>query len=230
MNTKRIILVWKAGFRPRIGFGLIETLISFALFMVILGIAVQVVSAVRIQSGRDTVHLRNLQEARLAVSTLRRDFFCSCPVFSKSDTGQDRERIRRQPIQSLTAGAVSVKSMPISVGEEELVFYRNSKDRNISSVEPVRYSFDKSTGSLTRATPKQTTVFHGLQSVKFKVYVEQANPTVPLLWVHLEIRQSEPGVATGPLLVLSTTMASVQAADTVNHPEWHLLTAASPTD
>ncbi|NLI76474.1 MAG: hypothetical protein GX442_08535 [Candidatus Riflebacteria bacterium] len=212
----------------RIGTTVVEFLMVMTLFVFILGLVLSMTSRVRFLTGRSTIDLQNLQEARLAVTALRRDFAAAGPVFAGADSQRDRERLRRAPLRRHSGQALTGQSTPILVGERELIFQRfrpGGSAGDPPAVEPVRYGFDPGTGHLTRTTPGQTTVFTGIRDATFKVYTQPANPEVPLLWVRLEVRQTAPGFASGPTLALTTTLRSTMAADLANHPEWFLQAA-----
>ncbi|HNW36146.1 MAG TPA: hypothetical protein PKM25_14505 [Candidatus Ozemobacteraceae bacterium] len=217
--------------RP-VGMTLVEILMAMTLFLFIMGMVMHMMTMVQGLTGRGTINLQNLQEARLAMSSLRRDFLTACPVFSANDTDLVREKLRQSPIRLETGVPIADQSIPILVSERELIFQRfipeSAPGQIPLPVEPVHYAFDQATGRLTRTTPRMTTVFQGIRAAAFKVYVQQANPKIPLLWVQLEVRQTTPGVASGPTLALSTTIYSMMAADLMNHPEWYLLAAKRP--
>lgn len=218
-------------FRPA-GTTVVELLMAMTLFLFIMGVVMHMMSSVHRLAGRGTINLQNLQEARLAISSLRRDFLTACPVFSVNDPGLAREKIRQNPLRLESGSPVADQSIPILVSERELIFQHfildSAPGQILLSVEPVRYAFDQVSGHLTRTTPRMTTTFQGIRSAAFRVYVQQSNPAVPLLWVSLEIQQSAPGIASGPALALSTTIYSTMAADLKNHPEWYLMTAKQP--
>lgn len=216
----------------RVGTTLVELLMAITLFLIVLGAVLHVTSMIRSMTSRGTISLQNLQEARLAISALRRDFLTACPVFSEKDTPRARELLRRDPVRPGATAPVTGQSIPILVSDRELAFHRFVFDPSAGAgppaIEPVRYTYEPVAERMIRITPRLTTVFRGIRAVSFLVYAQQANPEVPLLWVNLEVRQELAGVATGPTLALSTTVHSAMTADLKNHPEWYLLTARQP--
>ena len=170
-----------------------------------------------------TVNLNQMQEARLALSYLRRDFGSASPYFLASDT----VKVRMNPIK-LDSTPISdpYKSSPIQITPTELVFYRFIFDNPIgtmtTTLEQVTYTFDSSAKTLTRRTPNSSVSFTSIKNVNFGIYVHKANPNVPILNVRLEVLDEKtPGSPQNIApLELCTSITSAFMNSNLNNLAW----------
>lgn len=178
-----------------------------------------------------TVNLNQLQEARLAINYLRRDFAAACPRFSPQDPIKIMKELRRDPIRFDMGAVQGQNSAPIQVSKDGLTFFRYTFEtvdgKSGTPVEQISYNFDKNSRILTRTTSSNVLVrFKGIQDVQFKVYVTRANPAVPLLSVKLTVFDEENAakVKNATSLDISTTVSSSFMAGCLNHPSWNFTT------
>ena len=67
----------------RRGITLLELAVTILLGSLVVGIAFGFLSRVRSLYSHGTVNLQNLQDAQLAINSIRRDFFSACPFFGQ---------------------------------------------------------------------------------------------------------------------------------------------------
>ena len=187
------------------------------------------------QFRRGSGDLQNLQEARLALAALRRDFAGAVPRLSAAGPGPQRERTRRFPITAAppgptarpgSAGNAPVRLLPDGI-EFQVGRFDSPADDLAPRLDPVSYTFDAKTGTLIRATPGGTTRFRGIREAQFEVFAHAANPDVPLLWVRLVTLADDGAAAGGQPLELATTMASRFIASDRRTPSWNLSSLAA---
>lgn len=209
--------------RSRPGFTMVELVFAILFAGMSLAMMFRLVSFLQKNYAVGTVSLNQMQEARLALSYLRRDFGSASPYFLASDT----VKTRMNPVK-LDAAPIGDpnKSSPIQITPNELVFYRfvfdNPTGTMTTSLEQVNYSFDAAAKTLTRRTPSATVSFSSIKNVHFGVYVHKANPNVPILNVKLEVLDDKtPGALQNAApLELCTSITSAFMNSNLNNPAW----------
>ncbi len=217
------------------GFTLVEVLVALAIGVFLLAAIGQALGFLGWQFRRGSGDLQNLQEARLALAALRRDFAGAVPRLSATGSAPQRERTRRFPITAPppgpTAGSGSAGNAPVRLLPDGIEFqvgrFDSPADELAPRLDPVRYTFDAKAGTLERTTPAGTTRFRGIREVQFEVFAHAANPDVPLLWVRLVTLADEGAAAGGQPLELATTMASRFIASDRRTPSWNLSSLAA---
>ncbi len=210
----------------RVGFTLIEALVAFFIGTFLLLAIGRGMGVLTWQFRQGSGDLQNLQSARLALASLRRDFSRAVPFLSASDQAAFREVSRRFPISFGPRGAGTGNSSPIRLLLDGIEFFAFGmdcpKDQMVPPLELIRYSFDPKTRTLVRSTPKGRTEFHGILNARFKAYAHEASPEVPLLWVSFEVLEDQDnGQAPQPLAMAATLGSRFIAADRRN-PHWNL--------
>jgi type II secretory pathway pseudopilin PulG len=211
-------------------FTMVELLVGFLILSLILLLVNQFISAIRRGFMHGTVNLERLQEARLAISYLRRDFTSASPTVSEKDPSKIRRFILKYPLE-LSGNPVSgFKSSPIQISGSSVTFYRFTSDSTTGleapKVFPVSYEFQKSAQTLTRTTPDGQKVFKGFRNVQFQCYVHKSSPEIPLLHVEFEIFEERENKHEehGKPLVLASTIGSVFVTDSLKNRFWNFTT------
>jgi type II secretory pathway component PulJ len=175
------------------GFTFVELLVTIGISMIAFLMIYRFLTSTRHHYMYGTVNLQNLQEGRLAINYLRRDFSCACPRLEDpaTDGYVNLQKARKQIFSTASMPSVSSSNL-IQVEPHGLLFYKyayQSPDFQ-PRVELVRYEFDGSAKTLMRiGQDGKTQKFTGIEDVEFKVYVHQINPGIPVLWVRLKIHE-----------------------------------------
>jgi type II secretory pathway pseudopilin PulG len=211
-------------------FTMVELLVGFLIFSMVLMMVNQFISAIRRGYMHGTVNLERLEEARLAISYLRRDFTSASPTLSEKDPAKIRRFFLKCPFDLGGKPVTGFKSSPIQVSDSSITFYRftfESSDGNQApKVFPVSYEFNKNAQTLTRTTPDGQKVFDGFRNVVFKCYVHKNSPEIPLLHVEFEVfeEKERKHEEQGKPLTLSATIGSVFVTDSLKNPVWNFTT------
>ncbi len=213
------------------GFTMIELLMSLLIAAGAILIMFRLIAVMQDYFLVGSVNLNQLQEARMALDYLRRDYLSACPYLPKTVPAAVFERCRRDPFYFADApGAVKPQTQPVEIRKNEISFYRFTDtvaDGTLEAkVEPVTYSLDPSSGDLLRSTPNQVVRFHGFQEIEFAPYVTADNPRIPVLWVRLSILDAADAakIKHPKPLSLSTTIGSAFTDSVLQHPDWHYTT------
>ncbi|MBU1106045.1 MAG: type II secretion system GspH family protein [Candidatus Riflebacteria bacterium] len=201
-------------------FTLVETLVGFALATALIILVMQLGRITRASVAKGDVDLQNLQEARSAINSLRRDFLVATPLYNTSDGLDIREEIRNNPVLTSDRFSKQQKSRPVIVSDQEIHFCRYTLDQNGNkTIEEISYVFDKTDKSLIRTTLSGKKVFTGIENARFSVYSHSLDPRVPLLWVALTVENKESGES--KKLELATTIASSIISQDLNNSHWN---------
>lgn len=179
------------------GFSFIEVVVSISVALVAFGLIYQFFSGARSHYMVGTVNLQNLQEARIAINYLRRDFSSACPKFEYVDSESYLavQKVQKQIFTTANpAWDASTPGKLIDVSDEKLSFHRFRFDSDASrpAVDKVEYVFDRNSKKLRRFLENGRTIeFNGFESVQFKLYVHQLNPEIPVLWVKFTIHEGD---------------------------------------
>jgi len=211
------------------GFTLVEISISVGIALIVLLMIYRFLSNTRHHYMYGTVNLQNLQEARLAVNYLRRDFSCACPrIGDPASTGYvNLQKTRNQVFVSASFPALDASQGElIQIDDHGLHFHKfvfGSPDVE-PRVELVRYDFDQAAKTLMRFSEDgKIQKFTGFEEVEFKVYTHQLNPGVPLLWVRMKVHEGENIYgkdSIGKALELTTSISSPFLTSSVNNKFW----------
>ncbi|GAB4270117.1 MAG: hypothetical protein Kow0029_06660 [Candidatus Rifleibacteriota bacterium] len=209
------------------GFTFIELTVSVGIALVAFLLIYRFLSSTRHHYLYGTVNLQNLQEARLAINYLRRDFSCACPRIEDPDTGGyvNLQNARRQIFSTSSVSSIPSSDL-IYVDDHTMKFYKyafQSPDES-PRVEEVIYEFDGSAKTLVRrGQDGKTQKFTGIEDVEFKVYVHQVNNRVPILWVRLKIHEGENLYGSeniGNALELTASISSPFLTSSLNNKFW----------
>lgn len=212
-------------------FTFVEMMISVTVAAVAFLLIMQFLTSTRHHYLYGTVNLQNLQEGRLAVNYLRRDFSCACPRLEDPDTSDyvEFQKARKQMFAT-KSWAGSPSSDLIQILPHGLLFYKyvfDSPDEK-PRVELVRYEFDSSARTLMRTGQDgKTHKFSGIEDVEFNLYVHQVEENAPLLFVRLKIHEGENLFGSdniGSALELTTSISSPFLNSSVNNPYWRFET------
>lgn len=213
----------------RSGMTFVELAISLGVGLMVLLMVYRFMSGTRQHYMYGTVNLQNLQEARLAINYLRRDFSSACPRIDDPTAAADGyvnlQKLRNQmfvsPSAPTGAGGDLIQILP-----QGLLFHKFSFGSPDESprVELVRYEFDSSARVLSRLSESgQIQKFSGIEEVEFRLYSHQMNPRVPILWVRLKVHEGGNTFGTeeiGRALEVTTSIASPFIVSSVNNKYW----------
>ncbi len=230
----------------RKAFTFIEITICIIISALVFKVVYELMANTRKNYMYGVVNLQNLQDARLAINYLRRDFASSCPNFispsyvtiNGRNVFKDKEW---EGFQNLRSQLFKVNASTLSQNGETpyhgelmvvrptyLSFYKfvyGSTSEN-PKVERVTYTF-KDNKLERHSKSKGKTVFTGFANVHFSLYTHSINPDIPLLWVQFTINESPNmyGKKTiGKPLELTTTIASNFVYTSQNNKYWRFQT------
>lgn len=186
---------------------------------------------------KGVVNLQNLQEARLAINYLRRDFASSCPLFIYNGKSYDYkmlQEVRKQLFATENNDGSSLQEYGILIGvdSEGIRFFKfkyDTQQNEIPKVELVRYVFNSTTKCLVREVGIQgkerynKKEFKGFEEVRFALYANEIASSVPLLWVKFKIHESSNIYGSenfGKALELTTTLSSNFINSSQNNTYW----------
>lgn len=207
---------------------MVELLLSITVALVVFLLIYKLLSGVRSHYLYGTVNLQNLQDARLAVNHLRRDFSSACPRFKNGAASADAymyvNRLRKYIFKDPPNWAAQYGD-PIQITVNGLTFFRFEFDSGSNPhVEKVQYVFDAAAKTLIRKYKGSERKFKGFETVEFRLYTHMVNPAVPLLWVRLLIHEGKEMYGTtsiGKPLELTTTISSSFLSSSLNHLTWN---------
>ncbi len=232
VGFKRLGMRRSVSSRP--GLTMIEMIVSVGVAMMAFFLIYKFLSGTRFNFMYGTVNLQNLQNARLAVNYLRRDFSSSCPrfVYSTSKPAksyvfiQDAQRavFQKPPGWDSSNPCILMELSPTKLAFHRFIF---SSSKASPTVELVQYSFDPGAHTLTRSAPSRMITFKGFDLVEFKVYFHDLNPAIPILWVKFVIHEGEDlyGKASiGTPLELTTSITSSFVTGSLKNLNWNFET------
>lgn len=198
------------------GFTLVETVISVGMAAGIIILVMNLASVIRGDVAKGTVDLQNLQEARLVINSLRRDFSSATPLYDDSENFAIRDEIRNDPM--LYASTYTAhKSRPIVLNSHDIIFCKTTANSDGNKTrEDIHYSFDSTSKVLNRqssVTGKK--VFKGMEDIKFDLYYHPLNDEVPMILVTMLIKTKEAN-ETKELELTTTICSSIVNRDVTN--------------
>lgn len=212
----------------RSGITFIEIMVCVIIASLVFKVVHDFMSNTRQNYMYGTVNLQNLQDARLFINYLRRDFASSCPSFVDPDedpaegyinlqkvrkqlfvTGESNQELNGDLIQVHAHGLLFHKFVYGSYGEKP-------------KVERVSYQFDSVSKTMTRSSEtKGSKTFTGFEEVEFALYTHETNPNIPVLWVKCRIHDAKYNSAEiGKALELTTTVSSPFITGSQNNRYW----------
>lgn len=217
------------------GFTFVEMSISVGIALVVFLMIYRFLSNTRMHFMYGTVNLQNLQEARLAVNYLRRDFSCACPRIEDPDVPNIKDptipgyvnlqKVRNQVFVTSSWPTTGNGDL-IQIDPHGLLFYKfafGSPDES-PRVELVRYEFDATAKTLIRHSEDgKIQKFTGFADVDFQLYAHQLNPKVPVLWIRFKVHEGENIYgkdSIGKELELTTSITSPFITSSVNNKYW----------
>ena len=227
MKTLNTNLLKKSYLKNRKAITFVELMICLIIASLIFGVAFTFLSTTNKNYMYGLVNLQNLQNARLVINYLRRDFTAACPRFDdpeKSKNGYvNIQRIRNQIFydKENLAGGDLIDIKPHKISFHKYVF--GSSDKN-PIVEPITYEFNSDSHTLTRTSKTRgKKVFSGIEDAKFALYVHKTNPNIPLLWVKLKIQDPKNinnDDKLGKSLEINTTISSTFVNSSLKNRYW----------
>ncbi len=214
------------------GLTLIEMLVSITIGLMALFMIYNFLGSTRMHYMYGTVNLQNLQDARLAINYLRRDFSSSCFFVSPSDAFKTVQLARMSGFKSGTQWSGGSSHL-IEITNRKLSFHRFDFgiDQAVGTptVKLVEYEFDPGSKTLNRLDSGQVKTFKGFENVEFKLYVHDCNSQVPMLWVKIVVNESGniygDNLKADRALELTTTISSAFVTSNLENLSWNYETA-----
>lgn len=207
------------------GFTLIEIVIAIGLATALIALVMQMFSLLRGDVARGTVDLQNLQDARLVINSLRRDFSCSIPIYG-TDSIDKKDEIRADPIWNISEwnppSAGVDASKPVLYSGTDIQFCKKDIEADGSvKIETIQYSFDPTSKTLNRiSSPSgERRTFKGIASIKFDLYYHPLKEDIPMLLVSMNIQTTESNQT--KVLPLTTTISSNIITTDVENLDWN---------
>jgi len=224
------IMTHSAYQRRRRGFTFVEMAMTVGIALLVFLMIYRFMSSTRMHYMYGTVNLQNLQEARMAINYLRRDFSCATPYIA----GQDQvDYINMQKAQNFvfeTPGWAPIPDVNLIKCDTDSLsipkFAFGSPDEE-PRIEYVTYTYEPgnilsrklldATGNL-----KKEVQFSGIENVEFKLYTHKLNPDVPVLWVKLLIHDKSTYGSDdiGKALEVTASISSPFITSLVKHRNW----------
>ncbi|NLI75415.1 MAG: prepilin-type N-terminal cleavage/methylation domain-containing protein [Candidatus Riflebacteria bacterium] len=219
--------------RRRPGFTMVEMIVTMAIGILVFMMVSRFLTGTRFQFMHGTVNLQNLQDARLAINHLRRDFSSATIFFGSTYTKTTYKTVRALQARTFSQPTVDPANPTeklISIkAPHQIAFYRFTFETagEKPTVERVQYRFDPAAKTLTRTSPSRSIEFKGFEDVEFRLYCHGLNPDVPLLWARFLIHEGEEiyGKADiGKALELTTTISSPFLTSSLQNLSWNFET------
>ncbi len=204
------------------GFTLVESIIAIGMASALIILVMKLSSAIRGDVVKGTVDLQNLQDARLVINSLRRDFTCAMPYYDSSDKQEDIDSVRNNPIlYAETYTDNSKKSKPIIIHKHHLNFIKPAHDSSGNlRMEEIYYVFDGINKILIRhSNISGEKRFKGMDNIEFGLYYHPLETDTPMLLVSMIIRTTEGGET--KTLPLTTTMCSSIVNKDIVNLDWN---------
>lgn len=216
------------------GFTFVEMVMTIGIALMVFLMIYRFMSSTREHYKYGTVNLQSLQEARMAINYLRRDFSCATPYIGGNGqvSYENMQRARNfifeapgwSPIPDINL--IKLDSDSISIPK----FAFGSPDHE-PRIEYVTYTYEPGkilSRKIVDATgvPRHEVKFSGIENVEFKIYTHQLNRKVPLLWVRLLVHDTGnygSDVTSKPLEV-TTSISSPFITSLVNNRGWRFET------
>ena len=204
------------------GFTLVESIIAIGMASALIILVMKLSSAIRGDVVKGTVDLQNLQDARLVINSLRRDFTCAMPYYDPSDKQEDIDSVRNNPVwYAETYTDSSKKSKPIIIYKYHLNFVKPVYDSSGNlNMEEITYVFDGMNKTLIRhSSISGDKHFKGMDNIEFGLYYHPLETDIPMLLVSMTIRTTEAGET--KTLPLTTTMCSNIVNKDIVNLDWN---------
>lgn len=207
-------------------------LVSITVGLLALFMIYRFLGSTRMHFMYGTVNLQNLQDARLAINYLRRDFSSACFFVSAADAFKTVQLARMSGFKNASPWTGG-NSHLIEVANNKLSFHRFDFNTDLLNATPtvklVEYEFDAAAKTLNRLDGGQVKAFRGFEAVEFKLYVHDCNANVPLLWVKIVVNESDKIYGNNLLadraLELTTTISSAFVTSNLENLSWNYETA-----
>ena len=199
-------------------FTLIEVVVAIAMAAGLLILVLKMFGYIRGDVAKGTVDLQNLQDARLVINSLRRDFTCAIPIYDTSESITIRDEVRANPILKASTFTKNQKSRPIIISNTEINFGILDKSGNLKEV---HYYFNPTTKTLNRRSTDGEKAFKGIENINFELYYHPIKEElhIPMLLVTILIKTKESNVTRE--LPITTTMCSTVISKDVENLDWN---------
>jgi len=202
------------------GFTLVEILVAFSLAVAVITISLKLSSYVRTNFVAGTVDIDNLQQARAAINSIRRDFLVAHPSIEPSEGTDIREKIRNNPMILTSHFSARQKSRPVIISDKEIHLFKSRLDENgRKQIEEISYVFDAAEKSLVRVSGDVRKQYTGIENVKFVLYPHQLNKKISMVWISILASHQESGESRQ--LEIATTIASSIIGSDLNRQYWN---------
>ncbi|PKL46122.1 MAG: hypothetical protein CVV42_17735 [Candidatus Riflebacteria bacterium HGW-Riflebacteria-2] len=218
----------------RRAFTFVEMSMSVAIALLVFLMIYRFMSTTRMHYMYGTVNLQNLQEARMAINYLRRDFSCATPyIAGQGQVGfftmqKAQNFVFETTGWTATAGVNLIKCDSDSLSIPKFAFGSPDEDPRI---EYVTYTYEPG-NILSRklldasGNLRKEVKFSGIENVEFKLYTHKLNANVPVLWVKLLVHDKSTygSDEIGKALEVTASISSPFINSLVNHRNWRFET------
>lgn len=206
--------------RRKKGFTVAETVIAVGMAAAIIILVVKLSGVIRGDVAKGTVDLQNLQDARIVINALRRDFSSATPLYDSNEKMDVRDEVRNDPVlyaQTYTKHS----SRPIVLNNHDILFCKTTADSAGNRTrEDIQYSFDPASKVLNRhSNINGNRTFKGMEDITFDLYYHPLNDEVPMILVTMVIKTEEAHETKE--LELTTTICSSIVNHDVTNLEWN---------
>lgn len=209
--------------KHRRGVTLVEILIGTILAVMLIALSVGMIRFVRRHQSVGTSDLRELQDARLAISHLRRDFR-SATINTESNVTLSKQRnLHRNPLVQAGSWRAESGVTPIIVDRTSIQFFKQSFETDSTDKNPklqqIMYQIDSSRNCLVRSGPGFETAFTSIINADFRIYGHPLNKDVPVLLVKFDIMAED--LESHQNMEFVTTISSSVISQKINNLSWH---------
>ncbi|OGK12639.1 MAG: hypothetical protein A2W80_09110 [Candidatus Riflebacteria bacterium GWC2_50_8] len=215
------------------GFTFVEMAMSVGIALMVFLMVYRFMSSTRHHYMYGTVNLQNLQEARMAINYLRRDFSCATPFIRGQGQVGFFTMQKAQNFVFETTGWVATAGINLIKCDSDSIsipkFAFGSPDEE-PRIEYVTYTYEPGnilSRKLVDATGglRKEVKFSGIENVEFKLYTHKLNPNVPVLWVKLLVHDKTYGTGEiGKPLEVTASISSPFITSLVNNRNWRFET------
>lgn len=215
------------------GFTFVEMAMSVGIALIVFLMVYRFMSSTRQHYMYGTVNLQNLQEARMAINYLRRDFSCATPYIGGQGQVNFPDMQKARNFIFETSGWAPINAVNLIKLDSDSIsipkFAFDSPDEE-PRIEYVTYTYEPGnilSRKLVDATGvmKHEIKFSGIENVEFKMYTHQLNANVPVLWVRLLVLDKTYGTGEiGKALEVTASISSPFITSLVNNRNWRFET------
>lgn len=207
----------------RYGVTLVEIMIGTVLVVMLIAASIGMIRFVGRHQAVGTSDLRELQDARLAISHLRRDFRSATSNAEQNVPLLKQRKLHRNPLAQAGTWQAETGITPIIVDSSSIQFFKHSFDTDITHTKPelqqIMYHIDSTRKCLIRSGPGFETAFTSIINADFRIYGHPLNKEIPVLLVKFDIMAED--LESHENMEFVTTISSSVISQKINNLSWH---------